>query len=453
MKVVLVNPVTKDGKKVLRVERCQQKMFSPVGIWPPVSLLEIATSLRSVGAKNVNIIDGEVEGLSFESLASKVKEEEADLVVMSTTTPTINDDLLFADLIKDKTKNISIAFTGMHATVFPGRLLKEDSVDYALMGEPEETASELLSYLSGKKGSIDDIKGLGHKKGRDIVINKKRPARDGYDYPAMPPRSLLKNEKYVLPLTNEVFTVIKVSRGCNFTCSFCTSRVYYGKGWRARSPENIVKEIESTKRNHGINTFLFLSDTFNGERAFVRKFLSLIIEKNLNIRWVSNSRLDLVDEEVVDLMKRSGCVLVSLGIESYDDGILEKSGKCLKSERIDKGIELFKKYDIKTYGYFIFGLEGETKRSMLKTAMRARKSPLDFAVFYSLTPYPGTGYFEKYGTESWEEYFHGTSNIVEREGLSKFSIKLFRYLATFLFYTTPKRIVTIIGYFVKGKLL
>jgi radical SAM superfamily enzyme YgiQ (UPF0313 family) len=284
-----------------------------------------------------------------------------------------------------------------------------------------------------------------------VFINERRPPRDNYDYPVIPDRGLLKNDRYIMPLTGKPFTVIKVSRGCNYQCSFCTSEAYYSKGWRSRSPQNIIEEIKDVKNNYGINTFLFLADTFNADNEFVTNLSSMIIDEKLGINWVSNSRVDLVDNDSVRLMKKAGCMLVSLGIESYDQGVLKLNNKNLAPETIERNTEIFSKNGIMTYGYFVFGLKGETKKSVLKTIFLASKSDLDFAIFYSLTPYPGTEYFTRHNNYNWREYFHGISNIIEYDHLNRRVIKLAIFMAYILFYMKPKRLFSLLRFLIKGK--
>jgi len=451
-KILLVNPVTRSGTRVLRVERCQQKLLAPVGIWPPVTLLEASIYLRQLGFQDVEIIDGEIEGLGFDKLVSDIAGKTPDMVVIQSTTPTIEDDILFSSRIKQRSKKTSIVFIGLHPTFFAGELLKEASVDYVVLGEPEKVLAELAGSYFNDNGDIARIKGLGYRNNGRVFVNERSLPRDDYDYPLLPDRALLKNDKYIMPLTAKPFSVIKVSRGCDFSCSFCTSSLYYGKGWKARSPENIIEEIRETKEKYGIDTFLFLSDTFNADNDFVKRLSSLIIENNLNIRWVANSRVDLVSEDTVILMKKAGCLLVSLGIESYDDSVLRKNNKGLDRKAIEKGINILKKHGILTYGYFIFGLEGETKTTMLKTAVMAAGSKLDFAVFYSLTPYPGTPYFQRFNDTNWKDYFHGSSSIAEYKGLGKRVIKIWAYIATAIFYLKPSRLFLLAKYILKGRL-
>jgi radical SAM superfamily enzyme YgiQ (UPF0313 family) len=451
-KILLVNPVTRSGRKVLRVERCQQKLIAPVGIWPPVTLLEASICLKQEGFQNIEIIDGEIEGLDFDGLISEVARKAPDMVVVQATTPTIEDDIAFSAGIKRENPEVSIVFIGLHATVFPEELLKSGPVDFVVLGEPEKIVAQLARCRFNGHGEMARISGLGYRNNGNVFINARGLARDDYDYEVLPDRTLLKNFKYVMPLAARPFGVIKVSRGCDFSCLFCTSSLYYGKGWKARSPENIVEEIKDVKTRFGIDTFLFLADTFNGNNEFVKRLCSLIIENELDIKWVANSRVDLVSDDAAMLMRKAGCILVSLGIESYGEEVLRKNNKGLDSRAIARGINIFRKHGILTYGYFIFGLEGETKSSMFCTAVKAALSKLDFAVFYSLTPYPGTPYFQRFDNLDWKDYFHGSSNIAGYKGLSRQSIKIAKYLAQVVFYLKPARLFLLAKYILKGRL-
>lgn len=450
MNLVLVNPVTKDGTRVLRVERCQQKVLSAVGIWPPITLLEIAAKLNNL--RTVALIDGEAEELSFDALVECIILKSPDLAVIQSSTPTVDDDILFSSLLKKRLPFLKTVFIGLPATTMADWLLKYEAVDYSVLGEPQDTVYDLIEHLSGGKINRSEIPGLGYKYKGQVFVNRRRAKIDNYDYSYFPDRALLDNKKYRLSLTGQQFTIIKVSRGCDFACSFCTSEAYYGKGWKSRSVENIIQEIRQVKSRQGIDNFLFLSDTFNGRKDFVKKLTAAIISEKLNIQWVSNSRLDLLDEESVSLMKKSGCLLISLGIESFEEDVLKKNKKFIRLEDINNGINLLNKYGILTYGYFIFGLEGETRKSIWKTTVKAASSKLDFAIFYSLTPYPGTEYYEKYKNKNWKSYFHGISDIVNYGHLSSLEIRVYRYMALLLFYMRPRRLLLLIRHLFRGKL-
>jgi radical SAM superfamily enzyme YgiQ (UPF0313 family) len=425
--------------------------LSAVGIWPPITLLEIAAKLKNL--RDIAVIDGEAEGLSFNALVERVILKSPDLIVIQSAIPTVEDDILFSSLLKKRIPSLKTVFIGLSATTMTDWLLKHEAVDYSISGEPHDIICDLIDYISEGKINLSEIPGLGYKcKGR-VFVNRRKEKTDNYDYSEFPDRALLDNRKYRLPLTGKQFTIIKVSWGCDFSCSFCTSGAYYGKGWKSRSVENIIQEIRQVKTQQGIENFLFLSDTFNARKEFVKKLASDIILEKLNIQWVSNSRLDLLDEESVSLMQKSGCLLVSLGIESFEEEILKKNKKFISLEDINNGINLLNKYGILTYGYFIFGLEGETRKSIWRSIIKAASSKLDFAIFYSLTPYPGTEYYEKYKNKDWKGYFHGISNIVTYGHLCSLEIRVYRYMALFLFYMRPRRLLLLIKYLFKGKLI
>lgn len=205
---------------MLRTERCQQKLLAPVGIWPPVTLLEISTFLKHRGFHNIEIIDGEAEEFSFAELVCEAANKQPDMVIIQAATPTIEDDILFSGEIKRQSKNTSIVLIGVHATAFAEGLLSDPAVDYVVLGEPEQVIAELADYCFKNQGDISNIRGLGYKNNGDVLVNEKGLPRDDYDYPSVPERSLLKNDRYIMPLTGKPFTVIKVSRGAIFpACS------------------------------------------------------------------------------------------------------------------------------------------------------------------------------------------------------------------------------------------
>lgn len=423
-----------------------------VGIWPPITLLEIEAKLRENGFFDVDIIDAEAQDYSFTELTRQITIKSPRLAVLQATVPTLKDDLLLAALLKTSLPNLEIVFVGLASTTMPEDLLGNQQLDYVVIGQPEEVVCELARQRLNRSLKLSEIAGLGYKENGKICINKRRSSSGLPDYSVFPDYSKIDKQRYRLALTGKPFAVVKTSVGCDYGCSFCTSEAYYGKGWRGRSSENIVKTIEDIKLKQKIDSFLFLSDTFNGRKKFVMDLTSLILARGLKIKWVSNSRVDLVSQEQAALMKKSGCLLVSLGLESFDENILKNNNKFITGEQIKRGIEILHQQGILTYGYFILGLVGETRTSVFKTIFKAWQSKLDFANFYTLTPYPGTEYFNRFQNRDWKRYFHGISDIVTYPYLSSREINLYRYLALFLFYLRPRRLFLLIKYFLLRRL-
>ncbi|HIE33736.1 MAG TPA: radical SAM protein [Candidatus Altiarchaeales archaeon] len=190
-----------------------------------------------------------------------------------------------------------------------------------------------------------------------------------------------------------------------------------GKKFRKRSTDSVIREIEYVK-SLGIRNFFFFVETFTLDKKFVLELCKEIVKKNLNIKWVCNSRVDTVNQEMLDWMKKAGCWLISFGIESGDQKILDNVNKGITVEQSRKAIEMASRTGIATVGHFIFGLPGETKESIQKTLKLSRELPLNFAEFYIATPFPGCELFndlgiKDYGDINWSEYEYSHNVISE----------------------------------------
>jgi len=417
MKVTLLNPTLMSGEKVLRSERCQVKLL--VGIWPPIALAYIAAVLRR---------------------------ESPDLVIVQSTTPTIYDDLEGAKRIKDLLPEVEIVFFGVHATARPEDILNRD-VKFAIRGEPEFTSLELCRCINNGKNNFENIQGLSYFQNGQIYHNPDRPPIFDLDTLPFPARELLSNEKYLLPIAKEPFTLLKTSRGCPYRCIYCTSIPYYGPGWRVRSAENIVAEIKEVIRNFNISNFFFSSDTFNVRESHVVEICQEIKKENLKIKWMCNSRVDNFSYETAKAMKEAGCWLVAFGVESGSDLILKQAKKGTTVDQGRKAIEICKKVGIKSLCYFMSGLPGETQESIKKTLNFALKSEPDYVHFFAATPFPGTEFFkmaEENGwltSYDWRRYFHGMSDVISYPNLSAEEITEATKFAYRKFYFRPQRFI------------
>ena len=190
-------------------------------------------------------------------------------------------------------------------------------------------------------------------------------------------------------------------RGCPFNCSFCTCQTYYGKQLRKRSLESVIKEIEHGIEQFGIRDFFFWAETFVVDKHYVEQLCSAIIERGLSIAWTSNSRVDTVDLPLLRLMAQAGCWMISFGIESGSQDVLDESHKGTTPEQAFKAVSYAHEAGIKTVGHFILGLPGETRESLEATIEYARKLHLDLAQFYCAVPFPGSRLYERALQEGW----------------------------------------------------
>ena len=221
-----------------------------------------------------------------------------------------------------------------------------------------------------------------------------RPFIEDLDSLPFPARHLVDNNIYRRPDTGEVQAVIKVSRGCPFHCFFCLATPVAGAKVRKRSPENILGEIKECVNTYGITNFLFWSDIFNIDKDWVMRLCQLIIDSGLNITWSANTRADTADEEMAEMMYKAGCRLVSIGVESGSQEMLDKIGKKITLDDVRLTVRIFKKFGIKIYNYFVIGLPWETAETVEDTIDFAIELDSDFISFYTATPLPGTKFYD-----------------------------------------------------------
>ena len=211
-----------------------------------------------------------------------------------------------------------------------------------------------------------------------------------------PAWDLLPLKRYRLPLVNEPYVLIETSRGCPYSCDFCVVPLHHGHTFRERSAKVLVDEIANARRDHGIRFFYLWGDTVTLNAKTFSQFCEELIARNLDIRWLANARADnLVDLEFVKRLKRSGCWMLSMGIESESDAMRKDMMKRLERQKIQMAFKNLREAGIKSFAFFIYGYPGETPESMEQNTRYAIELDADFANFYPAVPYPGTALYER----------------------------------------------------------
>ncbi len=244
------------------------------------------------------------------------------------------------------------------------------------------------------------IKGLGWRRNGEVIINWDRPFFRSFDDLPIPLHQLLPLNDYRMPMIKGPFSFIVTSRGCPAGCKYCIKHVSYQYSVRLRSPELLQREIEELFEL-GVHHIHMYSDLFTVNRDQVIELCRLLIEKGPKITWTCNSRVDYVDEEMLSLMGKAGCELISWGIESGNEAILKKAHKGYRIEQADQALSWAHQAGIKNWGYFIIGLPGETVDTIKQTIAFAKKLPLDIALFHVAAPYPGTPFFFEVVENGW----------------------------------------------------
>jgi radical SAM superfamily enzyme YgiQ (UPF0313 family) len=251
-------------------------------------------------------------------------------------------------------------------------------------------------------GSVDlsAIKGVAWRRGDEVVVNFPRPFIPSLDDLPIPMHELLPLMEYRMPLIKGPFTFIVTSRGCTAGCTFCIKHVSYQYSVRLRSPKLIMEELWKLKEL-GIHNIHMYADLFTVNRDQVVELCNLMIDEKINIKWTCNSRVDYVDEEMLQLMGKAGCRLISWGIESANEQVLKRARKGTTQDKVHRALTWSKQAGIMNWGYFIIGLPGETEESIRETIEFAKEIPLDIALFHIAAPYPGTPFFFEVVKNGW----------------------------------------------------
>lgn len=445
MKILVVNPPAYNKEEFIREGRCMQTKSSWAALWMPLSLCYISAVLRKEGHE-IRLIDCIAEKISTRNLMEIAGKFSPGLVVLNTAIPSILGDMNNALALKKADPAIKIVIVGMYPSIFQKECLSRfPQVDYAIMDEPEWVITGLVKAISGNI-SPAAVKGLVFRNGDEIIVNEKQNlSENNLDDLPFPARDLLNNNSYKLPTNRKKFTLLSVGRGCSAHCIYCVANVYYGRRFRKRSVESVILEIEECINKYDIRNFLFWGESFTTDQNYGENICDEIIRRNIKINWSTTSRVDTLSQTLLYKMKKSGCILLGLGIESYDQGVLNNARKGITIEQINSAVSMIKKAGINSMGHFVFGLPGDTKETAKKSIRFACRN-MTFAQFYCAIPYPGTE-LEKIAVDlNWiadNDYtkFELTKSVMGNDTLTPKEIKKIRDSAYRKFYFRPKMLI------------
>ncbi len=386
-KALLINP---PGAAYIRDDRCQvpaRGLTSSLRM--PLDLAYMAAGLERAGFI-CRIKDYPAEKQTALDFIKELKEFEPDILVVSTTTPTLENDLADCALAREIDKKLLIVIKGAQVAVEAREILqKYSAVDIGIKQEYEMAIEEI-----GQGKARSNILGIAYRENGLINENQDRPYLSDLDRLPLPARHLINNKLYVRPDTLEPQTSILASRGCGRGCMFCLVKTVSGEKINFRSTESIVSEIKKCLSEFGIKDFYFRADTFTANRSWVIDLCRQIIKADLKINWVCNSRVDTIDQELIQIMKQAGCWMIGFGLESGDQSMLDKMGKGINLAQIEKAVKFCQAGGLKTYLFFIYGLPWETEQSLEKTLRFALALEGDFVEFHQAYPFPGTDYYK-----------------------------------------------------------
>jgi len=380
-KVVLVYPPAIFGKK------------EGLGL-PPLGILYLASFLKKKGI-SVAVIDALIQGHALEELLDEILKNDPEIVGLSAMTCQILPALEIASGLRKKKPTLRIIVGGHHINATKGELFGfTNDVDFLFYGEGEREFYTLVTALD-KKEPLEKIRGLIFKKNGAVVINEPPLPIIDLDELPFPDLDLLKIDAYDIYYAKSLpMTSLLASRGCPYNCIYCSASMVQGKKFRQRSPVNVVDEIEHNYKKYGIKQFAVKDSTFTADKKWVYAICSEIQKRNLKIHWTCNSRANLLDEDLLKAMKKSGCYFIAFGIESGSQKILDVLRKGIMVQEVKEGLALCKKMGMKRIGTFMIGNPTETEADARETLQMIKNLDLDLAFTFATIAYPGTPIYE-----------------------------------------------------------
>lgn len=390
MKILLLNPPFLD--KYSKSSRSPAVTKSGT-IYFPLWLSYAAGVLDKKGYE-LKLIDAPAKCLSKDKTMSLIEEFKPELVVIDTSTPSINSDLDYAKRIKE-TINTKICLVGTHVSATVSEILPTNSnfVDYIARHEYDYTLPEIAEAIQGKK-DISTVSGISYCEKGKLIENPDRPYITNLDelpFVAEVYKKYLDIKDYFYAHVSYPTVSIFSSRGCPSRCFYCMySQVMFGKNYRKRSAKNLFEECQYIVNNFPeVKEILIDDDNFAVDQENVKEFCQMMIDSKLPLKWVVQCRVTLEYETMV-LMKKAGCRLVVVGYESGSQKVLDGMHKGITLEMSRKFNDAAKKAHMRVHGCFMVGNPGETKETMMETLNFAKGLKMDTVQFFPLIVYPGT---------------------------------------------------------------
>lgn len=410
-------------------------------IMPPLGLASISAYLSLNKLEN-DIVDCYAHPDSDEKITQYLSKHDPTFIGFSCTTSSFFDGERIARLAKKICPQIKVVFGGVHVSAMKEQVLKTyQSIDYVVVGEGEETLKELLLHADN---SLVDIPGLVYRDSDGgVCFSGERKDLLDLDSLPFPDYSKLAGypEAYSLPIFNYPKTPngsALSSRGCPYACSYC-DRSVFRRTFRYNSADYLYRHVEYLRDNYSIKHLNFYDDQFTFNRSRVVEFCHKVINQPLGVTFNCAARAEHLDLELLQLMRKAGCWMISLGIETGDENLLAAHRQNPDLQMMREKIDLIKSVGIRVKGLLMMGLPGETETSIRKSQEYVYSLPIDDFNLAKFTPFPGSPVYrqikdggELVGTfdEDWEKMdcmqFQFVPKGIDRERMEELFIDFYR---------------------------
>jgi len=368
------------------------------GETPLHPFLPYASSILSEANYEFKILDCQKLKIDKSQILKEVRKENPDIIFSILSLPSLKHDLTILNEIKEAIQNVIIVCVGTVCRVLSNEILRNSKVDIVSRSSYPYTFNMIkIIETIRQSAKLKHVENISYKQNGEIVNTLDVPESDIENLPN-PVYDHLQLDGYekLTDTSGEKYTYVPIleSKGCPYNCIYCPYPLGFGAKIMFRSPKAIVDEMEHLYQAHGIKAFLLRGQTFAYNRKRAIEICEKIIQRKLNVLWFCESRVDEVSKELLNKMKRAGCIRIHYGVETGDPELLKIAKPGVKIDATERAFKITKEHGIMTQAHIILGWPNETKETLEKTRKLILKLNPNEINLNFLTPYPGTKLYE-----------------------------------------------------------
>ncbi len=366
------------------------------GRWVPLYFVYLAGSLKATGHE-AHIYDAMTKFVGYDEIEARIRELKPDIVATTAITCTSIDAGEICALAKRIDPKITTICGGIHASFMYQEMFSlYPALDYIVVGEGEITIAELVDAIENKR-PVKEVLGVAYREGEDVTFTGVRPYMDDLNNLPTAWEELDWNDYTYFIMPGSRLAAIDTSRGCDKDCTFCSQQKFWKQTWRARTPEDLVREITMLNTTYKVDVILLTDDYPTPDRARWEKFLDMLIEANLPVKFLMETRVqDIIrDREILWKYHKAGIIHIYVGTESVDQSALDSIKKDITLEECVEAIDLLREHNIITETSMILGFPDDTVESIERTIELSKELNPDFAHYLAIAPWPYSNMYEE----------------------------------------------------------
>ena len=362
---------------------------------PEESIIEDEEAIfhqRSMSQKRYYDAVSDNDHMVWKEVRQTIDDFKPDIVGISVLTVEVPSALRISRICKEYNPEMPVVWGGVHPSFLPEPSLKYDQVDLVVRGEGEMTFLEVCKKLEHGDRDLSGINGISYKKDGTVYHNPARPLIKEIDTIPFPANHLI---LYPESFNHKSMGSMIVSRGCPWRCSFCSSRLFWEKKLRMRSPENMIEEIRTLKERYNLKYIMFWDDSFSVQKKVILRYCKSLVDAKLDVVWRTATRADLVDDELLFWMKKAGCVKLEIGVETGSPRMQEIIRKDITNDLVRKAFDKIKSHGIATGAFFMAGFPEETPEDMELTFSLMKGLNIEEIAYNIFDPMPGSDLMDR----------------------------------------------------------